>query len=168
MAARTSSGAETLSDASSSRVFSAEGYLVIDDPCSPEQVDAVAGEFDARFRDAFHPGPKHMQDGVLYATEKNLPGQATTGSESWTPGRSVMLRAASRSRRRFSPHSIGSSTGRTPRPFQTLNFPIGTQQPAHSDSMFFSASPPTYVRRMDRARGHGHRERAARVLPRQS
>ena len=35
--------------------------------------------------------------------------------------------------------------GRTPRPFQTLNFPIGTQQPAHSDSMFFSASPPKFM-----------------------
>lgn len=29
-----------------------------------------------------------------------------------------------------------------PRPFQTLNFPVGTNQPAHSDCIHFSADPP--------------------------
>lgn len=29
-----------------------------------------------------------------------------------------------------------------PRPFQTLNFPAGTKQPAHSDCIHFSADPP--------------------------
>lgn len=34
---------------------------------------------------------------------------------------------------------------RTPRPFQTLNFPIGTEQRVHSDAIHFHSDPPTYM-----------------------
>ena len=142
MGVRTSGGAETLSDDQVER-FEQEGYLVIDDPCSPGEVDALVDEFDSRFRDAFHPGPKHMQDGVLYATERNLRGgyHWQRIMDAWKisdAARAVALAPAVLS-------ALDQLYGRTPRPFQTLNFPIGTQQPAHSDSMFFSASPPKFM-----------------------
>lgn len=35
--------------------------------------------------------------------------------------------------------------GREPKPFQTLNFPIGTEQRVHSDTIHFSSDPPTYM-----------------------
>jgi ectoine hydroxylase-related dioxygenase (phytanoyl-CoA dioxygenase family) len=35
--------------------------------------------------------------------------------------------------------------GREPRPFQTLNFPIGTEQRVHSDTIHFDCDPATYM-----------------------
>jgi Phytanoyl-CoA dioxygenase (PhyH) len=35
--------------------------------------------------------------------------------------------------------------GRAPKPFQTLNFPIGTEQKVHSDVIHFASDPPTYM-----------------------
>jgi hypothetical protein len=35
--------------------------------------------------------------------------------------------------------------GRKPLPFQTLNFPIGTEQKAHSDIIHFHTDPPSYM-----------------------
>lgn len=35
--------------------------------------------------------------------------------------------------------------GREPLPFQTLNFPIGTQQRIHSDTIHFDCDPPSYM-----------------------
>jgi ectoine hydroxylase-related dioxygenase (phytanoyl-CoA dioxygenase family) len=35
--------------------------------------------------------------------------------------------------------------GREPLPFQTLNFPIGTEQRVHSDVIHFASDPPTYM-----------------------
>lgn len=37
--------------------------------------------------------------------------------------------------------ALRSLYGREPRPFQTLNFPKGTQQPTHSDSIHFNCEP---------------------------
>ena len=34
---------------------------------------------------------------------------------------------------------------RSPRPFQSLNFPIGTEQKVHSDVIHFDSDPPTYM-----------------------
>jgi ectoine hydroxylase-related dioxygenase (phytanoyl-CoA dioxygenase family) len=34
---------------------------------------------------------------------------------------------------------------REPLPFQTLNFPIGTEQKVHSDTIHFHSDPPTYM-----------------------
>ncbi len=35
--------------------------------------------------------------------------------------------------------------GREPLPFQTLNFPIGTEQKVHSDTIHFQSDPPSYM-----------------------
>jgi ectoine hydroxylase-related dioxygenase (phytanoyl-CoA dioxygenase family) len=35
--------------------------------------------------------------------------------------------------------------GRKPLPFQTLNFQVGTEQPAHSDTVHFNSMPPGYM-----------------------
>jgi len=40
---------------------------------------------------------------------------------------------------------LGKLYGRRPIPFQTLNFPVGTQQPYHSDSVHFSSIPERYM-----------------------
>jgi ectoine hydroxylase-related dioxygenase (phytanoyl-CoA dioxygenase family) len=35
--------------------------------------------------------------------------------------------------------------GRKPKPFQTLNFRVGSEQPVHSDTIHFNSSPPGYM-----------------------
>jgi hypothetical protein len=35
--------------------------------------------------------------------------------------------------------------GRAPRPFQTLNFPVGTEQKVHSDIIHFNSDPETFM-----------------------
>jgi hypothetical protein len=40
---------------------------------------------------------------------------------------------------------LGKLYGRPAVPFQTLNFAVGTQQPAHSDSVHFSSSPDGFM-----------------------
>jgi hypothetical protein len=35
--------------------------------------------------------------------------------------------------------------GREPKPFQTLNFPVGTEQRPHSDVIHFASDPPSYM-----------------------
>lgn len=40
---------------------------------------------------------------------------------------------------------LGKLYGRKPFPFQTLNFPVGTQQAAHSDSVHFSSLPERFM-----------------------
>jgi hypothetical protein len=40
---------------------------------------------------------------------------------------------------------LGKLYGRTAFPFQTLNFPVGTQQAAHSDSVHFSSLPERFM-----------------------
>jgi ectoine hydroxylase-related dioxygenase (phytanoyl-CoA dioxygenase family) len=37
---------------------------------------------------------------------------------------------------------LGVLYGREPRPFQTLNFKVGTQQRPHSDQVDFNTEPP--------------------------
>ena len=40
---------------------------------------------------------------------------------------------------------LGKLYGRKAFPFQTLNFPVGTQQPLHSDSIHFSSIPERFM-----------------------
>lgn len=40
---------------------------------------------------------------------------------------------------------LGKFYGRKPFPFQTLNFPVGTQQDSHSDSVHFSSLPERFM-----------------------
>jgi hypothetical protein len=40
---------------------------------------------------------------------------------------------------------LGKLYGRRPFPFQTLNFPVGTAQPLHSDSIHFSSIPERFM-----------------------
>lgn len=42
-------------------------------------------------------------------------------------------------------HLLEKLYGRSPFPFQTLNFPVGTQQDAHSDSVHFSSLPERFM-----------------------
>lgn len=42
-------------------------------------------------------------------------------------------------------HLLGKLYGRPAFPFQTLNFPVGTQQDAHSDSVHFSSLPERFM-----------------------
>jgi hypothetical protein len=42
-------------------------------------------------------------------------------------------------------HLLSKFYGRTAFPFQTLNFPVGTQQEAHSDSVHFSSLPERFM-----------------------
>ena len=40
---------------------------------------------------------------------------------------------------------LGEIYGRAPRPFQTLNFSVGTEQAPHADTVHFNSDPPTFM-----------------------
>lgn len=68
----------------------------------------------------------------------------------WDPGRAVDAWSVSDSVRRIAtaPRVIDllrTLYGREPKPFQTLNFRVGTQQPAHADSVHFNTDPPGFM-----------------------
>jgi ectoine hydroxylase-related dioxygenase (phytanoyl-CoA dioxygenase family) len=123
--------------------FERDGYLVLDDPCPGDLVDALNAEFEQRFQDELHPGPEYKQDGVLYRMHPGLKGNFHWQRimDAWRI--SDNARAIATSPPVLS--LLETLYGRAPRPFQTLNFPVGTQQPAHSDAMFFDGSPAGFM-----------------------
>jgi hypothetical protein len=103
--------------------FNHYGYLVID-PGIPEPVlDAAAAVMKTRpdMKNATHHGTRLFNGWKDYPAIRQI---------ALTPR---VLRIL---------HQL---YGREPRPFQTINFPIGTEQRIHSDTIHFSSDPPTYM-----------------------
>jgi ectoine hydroxylase-related dioxygenase (phytanoyl-CoA dioxygenase family) len=123
--------------------FERDGYLILDDPCESALVDAIAEEFDERFREDFHPGPRTVRDGVMYAMHPALRGDYHWQRilNAWKI--SDTARAAALAPRVLA--ALEQIYGRKPMPFQTLNFPVGTQQAAHSDGGFFNSDPAGFM-----------------------
>src|SRR5688572_6137466 len=116
--------------------FEREGYLILDDPCDGALVDDITEELDERFREDFHPGPRSVRDGVIYGMHPALRGDYHWQRimDAWKI--SDTARAAALAPRVLA--ALEQIYGRKPMPFQTLNFPVGTQQAAHSDGGFFN------------------------------
>jgi hypothetical protein len=141
MAVGTSAG-EVLSKAQRES-FARDGLLILDDPCPPELVDRVVAESVDMYGDTFHPGPEVIRDGVVYNRHEG-------GIERYHWHR-VMYAWKTKSSIRemaLAPKVLAATEelfGRRVLPFQTLNFPVGTQQPPHIDAFFFHSDPPGYM-----------------------
>ena len=120
-----------------------KGYLVIDDPCPSDLIDAVAAEVEPMYHDESHEGDHYVENSVIF---NRHPGSDDGYrwhriKDAWNTCDSVRALA-------LSPRVLAVTEelfGRPVLPFQTLNFPVGTQQPPHFDSMAFKSDPPGFM-----------------------
>jgi hypothetical protein len=110
--------------------FERDGYLIMDSPApNSDTVDAVIGDLDGLY--VFNGEPWEDEQGVLYGLGPRI-------RDAWKISESV--KALGTAPRVMA--ALEQIYGRRPLPFQTLNFPTGTQQRPHSDSMHFDSDPP--------------------------
>ena len=107
--------------------FERDGYLIFDPHLSPSTIDAAVADVET--------GPRR----------KRLPFLRT--KPPWDPGRAVDAWSVSDHVKQIALapavlNLLRTLYDREPRPFQTLNFRVGTQQPAHADSVHFNTDPP--------------------------
>ena len=112
--------------------YERDGYLIVEDPGYPESaLDGAVKDLEGKYeaRDVERMG----EDGVFYTWHRIL--------DAWKISDSIKTIA-------LNPRIHGileQLYGRKPLPFQTLNFPFGTQQRAHSDTIHFNSRPPGYM-----------------------
>jgi hypothetical protein len=123
--------------------FERDGFVVVDDACSTDLVDGVLGEIEPLLRDDWDSAGNAERDGVSYFRY----GEPRNGFfwhrilNGWKQCPNVRSLA-------LSERLLGITEqlfGRPVKPFQTLNFPIGTEQPAHADSFHFQSDPPGFM-----------------------
>lgn len=108
-----------------------KGYAVFDFPDS---------ELDSRIdRIQRHLGPRFGVDFGAPDTDKTV-GERRV-QDAWQFDEDVRAIAANQAVTDL----LGKLYGRSAFPFQTLNFPVGTQQEAHSDSVHFSSLPERFM-----------------------
>jgi ectoine hydroxylase-related dioxygenase (phytanoyl-CoA dioxygenase family) len=113
--------------------FQRDGYLVIDPEISPQVIDGVLSDLSSRY---VSEGETRFEAGVVYQ-----PGPPPRIKDAWRISDNVLEIA-------LAPKVLGvlqELFSCTMLPFQTLNFPVGTQQAAHSDAMHFRPSEPTLM-----------------------
>jgi hypothetical protein len=105
------------------------GYLIVRSPGWTESViDGALADLDGKYE-----GDGDERDGVWYYSYSIM--------DAWKVSESVKTIALHPSMLAI----LEELYGRKPLPFQTLNFPMGTQQAAHSDAVHFSSMPPGYM-----------------------
>ncbi|OWK47160.1 phytanoyl-CoA dioxygenase family protein [Fimbriiglobus ruber] len=102
--------------------FHAHGYLVIDPELPEEALDEAV-----RY--------------VLARPEAKVSHHGTRVFNAWKECRPIRQIALTARVLRI----LRQLYGREPLPFQTINFPIGTEQRVHSDVIHFNCDPPTYM-----------------------
>jgi ectoine hydroxylase-related dioxygenase (phytanoyl-CoA dioxygenase family) len=125
-------GTGTVTDAQRDQ-FHRDGYLVVEDVGIPEEVlDGAIADTKDRYEKEIK-SERMGEDGVLYTSHRIL--------DAWKISDNVKAIALN-----SRVHSILRELyGREPLPFQTLNFPFGTQQAVHSDTIHFNSIPPGFV-----------------------
>jgi ectoine hydroxylase-related dioxygenase (phytanoyl-CoA dioxygenase family) len=124
--------------------FERDGFFIIDEPCSPDLFDAVIADCDPMYRDAWDPGPEANRDGVFYGQH----GGWRDAGYHWHRIRNAWKVSDNVRAIALSPRVLAITEqlfGRPVKPFQTLNFPVGTEQVAHADSFPFQSDPPGYM-----------------------
>jgi ectoine hydroxylase-related dioxygenase (phytanoyl-CoA dioxygenase family) len=124
--------------------FECDGLLVFDDPVPLDLVDAISAETDAILKDAFDPGPQATVDGVVY---EQHPGEQNPEYH-WQRVRNAWKVNDNVRRLALLPNVLAGLErlfGRRVMPFQTLNFPVGTEQVSHHDSIAFQSDPPGFM-----------------------
>jgi len=105
--------------------FHARGVLKVDFGFDESLLDAIIEKVDAHYDDAYKQNPliaTRVQDVWKWVDES----------------RQLAVNPAVR-------QALGELVGRKALPFQTLNFPIGTSQYAHSDTIHFNTIPEGYM-----------------------
>ncbi len=112
-------------DQSSVDAFHRDGFLVIDSGFSGRLLDRVVQDMER----LYDPDQRKSQ---------------TTGirvQDAWKKSRSAQKIATDP----FTLAALQQLYGRKPLPFQTLNFPVGTQQACHSDTIHFNSMPSGFM-----------------------
>jgi Phytanoyl-CoA dioxygenase (PhyH) len=120
--------------------FERDGYFIIEDAFPEELLDRVVADFEPMYRDAWDEGPDAGQDGVYWT---RYPGWEIQGYHWHRIKNAWKIRDSARAVA-LAPKALAITEqlfGRSVLPFQTLNFPVGTQQPAHMDSAHFQSDP---------------------------
>jgi len=107
------------------------GFAVIDfpDPEIDQRIERIKANLSPQF--GITPGDR---DSVIHCTNRRV-------QDAWTFDEDVKAIAANPQILQL----LSKLYGRTAFPFQTLNFPVGTQQAAHTDSVHFSSVPERFM-----------------------
>jgi hypothetical protein len=110
--------------------YDRDGYVILEDLGVSEQVlDGILSDLADRYSEE----GTRSEDGVFYTPNR--------AQDAWQISENVRALA-------LSPKLLNlleELYGRRPLPFQTLNFNVGTQQPAHSDALHFNSMPAGYM-----------------------
>jgi Phytanoyl-CoA dioxygenase (PhyH) len=109
--------------------FEHDGYLVLDSTgCSADVLAGAVAELEGRYE-----GDGRTEGGVFYHRRRI--------QDAWRASANVRALALSRH-----VHAILAALyGRTPLPFQTLNFHKGSEQAPHSDTIHFNSEPAGFM-----------------------
>jgi hypothetical protein len=119
--------AEVLAAEEERAAFERDGLLTFDPEISHRVIDRAVADVEGPARSRW---PWSSRRGTVEA-----PGRVT---DAWASSRYVRQIA-------LAPRVLEvlrTLFGAEPRPFQTLNFPVGTEQRPHSDSVHFNTEPP--------------------------
>ncbi len=120
-----------------------DGYVIFDPGIGTDVIDGAIAEIEHHFR------PEGAVEGGLRRAKRALRGRHTAIShrderrvqDAWTvssPVREIALAPTVL-------ELLEQSYGRRPRPFQTINFRIGSEQKPHSDAMHFNSEPSGFM-----------------------
>lgn len=104
--------------------FNKSGYLIVAFGLSMTVLDQVVRDLESRY----------PRNGDYHAFGRRL-------SNAWMSSQAVRTIALHEAVL----DALRQLFGRRARPFQTLNFPTGTQQPMHSDTLHFNSKPAGYM-----------------------
>lgn len=111
-------------------LFERDGYLVLPSSgCAESVLDGIVADLDGRF----HGEHRRESDGVYYSEQRIMDAWRVSGNVNALALAPGVLPA------------LEELYGRRPLPFQTLNFRLGTEQPAHSDAIHFNSEPAGYM-----------------------
>jgi hypothetical protein len=122
-----STGQQVLSEEQREK-FERDGYVVADFGFPEQALELAVSDLDGMFG-----GEPREQDGVLFYPRRI--------QDAWRMSDSIKSIA-------LHPPVLAALEElyeRRPLPFQTLNFPVGTQQAAHSDTVHFNTKPAGYM-----------------------
>lgn len=111
------------------RSFEREGYLVFDPGLEGAVLDGVVADMEGKYREG-----EAARLGVSYADANRV-------QDAWKI--SANVKAVALAPRVLS--LLEGLYGRKPLPFQTLNFPKGTEQRPHADAFHFNSMPPSFM-----------------------
>lgn len=106
--------------------FERDGYLIVDPGVPLTVLDAITSDLEGRFDTTESGGVWRKVGRIADAWKFNSHVKAVA-----TAARVMVI--------------LEDLYGRRPLPFQTLNFPVGTEQRVHSDAVHFNSEPAGYM-----------------------